>query len=81
METLVIEITDPKARKLIDGLIDIGMITLKSSLPSRTELWRRLDSQLPQTEPDITEEEIMEEIKAYRLESEPVLSTPKHRNP
>lgn len=73
METLVIEILDPKARKLIDGLVDIGVITLKSSLPSRAELWKALDRKLPQTNPDVSEEEIMEEIKAYRLENEPTL--------
>lgn len=73
METLVIEIVDPKAKKIIEGLVNIGVINLKPNLPSRAEVWRKLDSQLPQTESDITEEEIMEEIRAYRLENEPAL--------
>lgn len=34
----------------------------------RAELWKKLDRLLPQTEPDITEEEILEEIKAHRSE-------------
>ena len=68
METLTIEINNPKARPFIDGLVDLGLITLKDSQPSRAELWERLDKQLPQTDPDISEEEILEEIRAYRSE-------------
>lgn len=68
METLTIELKTPKARRLIDDLVDLGIISLKDSQPSRAELWEKLDKQLPQTEPDITEQEIMEEIKAYRME-------------
>ncbi len=70
METLTIEINNPKARLFIDGLVDLGLITLRDSEPSRAELWRRLDKQLPQNDPDITEEEILEEIRAYRSEKE-----------
>ena len=68
METLIIELKNPKARRLIDDLVDLGIISLKETQPSRTELWERIDKILPQSEPDITEEEIMEEIKAYRME-------------
>lgn len=70
METLTIEINNPKARPFIDGLADLGLITLKEPQPSRAELWKRLDKQLPRTDPDITEEEILEEIRAYRSERE-----------
>ncbi|MCY7349947.1 MAG: hypothetical protein LH606_04680 [Cytophagaceae bacterium] len=68
METLTIEIKTPKARKLIDDLVDLGIISLKTNQPTWIDLWNKLDSQLPQTEPDLTEEEIRAEIKAYRLE-------------
>ena len=47
METLTIELNPPKARRLIDNLV---------------KLWERKDKQLPQTEPDTTQEAIMEEI-------------------
>jgi hypothetical protein len=68
METLVIEINTPKARRLIDDLVDLGIISLKTTNPAWTDLWDKLDARLPQSEPTISEEEIMEEIKAYREE-------------
>lgn len=68
METLTIEISTPKARRLIDDLVDLGIITVKTSQPQWIDLWNKLDGYLPQTEPAITEEEIMAEIKAYRAE-------------
>jgi hypothetical protein len=68
METLTIEINTPKARRLIDDLVDLGIISLKPTQPAWAALWDAADSQLPQTEPDMTEDEIMAEIKAYRAE-------------
>lgn len=68
METLIIELNTPKARKLIDDLVDLGIISLKTPQTAWKELWRNVDNQLPQTEPDLTEADIMAEIKAYRLE-------------
>lgn len=68
METLVIELNNPKARKLIDDLVDLGIISLKSSPSAWAILWSNVDNQLPQTDPDLTEADIMAEIKAYRLE-------------
>jgi hypothetical protein len=70
METLTIEIKTAKARKLIDDLMDLGIISIKTDQPTWTDIWNKVDSQLPQTEPDITEDEIMAEIKAYRLEKQ-----------
>jgi hypothetical protein len=70
METLTIEINTPKARRLIDDLVDLGIISLKSTQPAWVALWDDADSQLPQTEPDMTEAEIMAEIKAYRAEKQ-----------
>ncbi|WP_420148757.1 hypothetical protein [Spirosoma sp.] len=70
METLTIEIRTPKARKLIDDLIDLGIIALKTDQPSWTAIWNKVERTLPQNEPDISEDEIMAEIKAYRLEKQ-----------
>ena len=68
METLTIEIKTAKARKLIDDLVDLGIISLKTDQPAWIDVWNKVDNKLPQTEPDITEDEIMAEIKAHRLE-------------
>ncbi len=68
METLTIEISTPKARKLIDDLVDLGIISVKAPEPAWADLWNRLDARLPQTDPDITEAEITAEINAHRLE-------------
>lgn len=68
METLLIELNNPKARKLIDDLADLGIISVKTPQTAWSELWDKVDSRLPQTEPELTEADIMAEIKAYRLE-------------
>ncbi|GAB4000975.1 hypothetical protein GCM10028807_55730 [Spirosoma daeguense] len=68
METLTIEIKTAKARKLIDDLIDLGIISIKTEPPIWADLWNKLDGRLPQTEPDMSDDEIMDEIKAYRIE-------------
>jgi hypothetical protein len=68
METLTIEIKNPKAKKLIDDLVDLDLIALLTHKPSWNDLWTKLDTKLPQTEPEISEDEIMAEIKAYREE-------------
>ncbi|AQG81220.1 hypothetical protein [Spirosoma montaniterrae] len=68
METLLIELNSPKARKLIDDLVDLGIISLRTEQPAWGDLWDKLDKQLPQTEPDMSEQDILDEIKAYRAE-------------
>lgn len=68
METLTIELNSPKARKLIDDLVDLGIISLKTTKSDWSELWNKLDKQLPQNDPDLTEADIMAEIKVYRQE-------------
>ena len=65
MGTLTIEIKNPKARKLIEDLIDLDLISIKTSWP---DLWNKLESKLPQNEPEMSEDEILEEIKAFRRE-------------
>lgn len=68
METLTIEINTPQARRLIDDLVDLGIISLKPTQPTWAAMWDAADSKLPQTEPDLAEAEIIAEIKAYRAE-------------
>lgn len=68
METLTIELKVSQARKLIDDLADLGIIAIRTEQPAWTTIWNRLDSRLTQAEPDITDAEIMTEIKAYRNE-------------
>jgi hypothetical protein len=68
METLTIELRNPKAKKLIDDLIDLELISVVNPATNWQLLWNKLDNLLPQTEPDLTESEIMDEIKAYRSE-------------
>lgn len=66
METITIEILNPKAKKLIDDLVDLELISLIKTSPTWEELWKKLDSRLPQNETNLSEEEISAEIKAYR---------------
>ncbi len=68
METLTIEISNPKARRLIDDLVDLGLISVKEEKRSWNERWEEFSKTLPNTE-SITEEEIFEEIKTIRASS------------
>lgn len=65
METLTIEINNPKARRLIDDLADLGLISVKEEKRSWNERWEELSKTLPDID-SITEEDIFEEIKAVR---------------
>ena len=65
METLTIETKTAKARKLIDDLVDLGIISLKTDQPMWVDKWNKVEAKLPKTQPDITEDEIMAEIKTY----------------
>jgi hypothetical protein len=68
METLTIEIRNPKAKKLIDDLVDLELISLQKTSPLWKMLWDKLDSKLPQNDPDFTEKDVLSEIEAYRSE-------------
>ncbi|WAC15078.1 hypothetical protein [Dyadobacter pollutisoli] len=65
METLTIEINNPKAKRLIDDLADLGLISVKESKPSWKERWQELAKSLPDSEA-ITEEDVMDEVSAVR---------------
>lgn len=69
METLTIEINNPKARRLIDDLADLGLISVKGEKRSWTERWEELAKTLPDIH-SISEGEIFEEIKAVRNNSD-----------
>ncbi|MBO9611509.1 MAG: hypothetical protein J7619_02380 [Dyadobacter sp.] len=68
METLTIEINNPKARRLIDDLADLGLISVKEEKCPWSERWEEFSKTLPNTD-SITEEEILEEIKVIRANS------------
>ncbi|MCU0326260.1 MAG: hypothetical protein MUF45_13545 [Spirosomaceae bacterium] len=65
METLIIEIQNPKVRHLIDDLVDLGLIKLKKVSPTWNERWNELSETLPRNSP-ISEDEILYEISEVR---------------
>ncbi|GHB87743.1 hypothetical protein GCM10007390_49790 [Persicitalea jodogahamensis] len=65
MDTLTIEIRNPKVRELIDSLVDMDLIAILPRQGSWRQEWRKLSDTLPDTS-DISEEEIFEEIQAVR---------------
>jgi hypothetical protein len=66
MEMLTIEINNPKAKRLIDDLADLGLISVKETKPSWNERWQELAKSLPDSE-SITAEDILDEISAVRI--------------
>jgi hypothetical protein len=67
METLTIEIKNPKAKQLIDDLVDLGLIAVRETKPSWNERWSNLSKSLPDVT-EISEEDIFEEINKSRTE-------------
>ena len=66
METLTIELKDPNAKKLLENLADLNLISiLKTS--SWTERWQKLSTSLPNVS-EIADNDILEEIQIYRNE-------------
>ncbi len=68
METLIIEILNPKAKNLINDLADMQLITVQNTVNNWNNLWYKMDKLLPQKEANISEDEVMHEIKLSRLE-------------
>lgn len=64
METLIIEVQNPKARKLIEDLADLGLIILKET-SSWSDRWKKFTSVLPEVS-SISEEDILDEIDDLR---------------
>ena len=65
METLTIEITNPKAKRLLDDLADLGLISIRESKPNWNERWEAFSSNSPNVD-TISEEDILQEIAAVR---------------
>ncbi|WP_373512451.1 hypothetical protein [Persicitalea sp.] len=65
METLTIEIKNPKVRELIANLADMDLIAVLPQQPTWAERWQALSDSLPDV-PQITEQDILDEIKEVR---------------
>ncbi|MEO6284064.1 MAG: hypothetical protein ABIN80_04870 [Dyadobacter sp.] len=65
MEMLTIEINNPKAKRLIDDLADLGLISVKETKPSWNERWQELSKSLPDSDA-ITEQDILDEVSDVR---------------
>lgn len=66
MDTLTIELKNPIARKLIDNLVEMNIVSIKQE-KSWLERWEKLSKKLPK-DSSISEEEILNEISNYRNE-------------
>jgi hypothetical protein len=67
METLTIDLINPKAKKLLKDLMDLKLINIREIKPKSKlkELLRKISSE---EEILMTMDEISDEVKAYRLE-------------
>jgi hypothetical protein len=68
---IIIDIPEKKAPFVLELLRSLKFLKIrkpdpKSSFVDFRNEWAKLSSRLPQTDPDITEEEILAEIKAVR---------------
>jgi hypothetical protein len=64
MELLTIEINNPKAKRLLDDLADLGLISIKEIIPSWNDRWDAFSGSLPEI--NISEQEILDEIAVVR---------------
>ena len=64
MDTLTIGLKNPNAKKLLENLADLQLISILDT-SSWTERWRKLSATLPDV-PEISEEDIFNEIQAVR---------------
>lgn len=65
MEVLTIEVNDPKAKRLLDDLADLGLISIKETKPAWNERWEVFSKTLPDVQ-EISEQDIFDEIAAVR---------------
>ena len=65
MDTLTIEIRNPKVRELLYDLVNLDLISILPGQPSWHERWQILSASLPDA-PDISEQDILAEIQAVR---------------
>lgn len=65
MDTLTIEIRNPKVRELLDSLASLDLISIVPKQLSWRERWQNLSASLPNA-PDISEQDILDEIQVVR---------------
>ncbi len=64
METILVEIRNPKARQLLQDLAELDLIALR---PTPQQRWQALSAELPDVpDEEIPEAEILAEVKAIR---------------
>lgn len=64
METIVVEIRNPKAKRLLEELVEREWIALR---PTPQQRWQALSAQLPDVpDEEISEDEILAEVRAVR---------------
>ncbi|MDZ7897230.1 MAG: hypothetical protein U5N85_04275 [Arcicella sp.] len=66
MDTLTIELKNPNAKKLLEDLAELDLITILKTA-SWTERWQKLSASLPDVS-EISEGDILAEIEANRNE-------------
>ncbi len=67
METLTIDLINPKAKKLLKDLMDLKLINIREIKP-KTKLKELLGKISSEKELEMTMDEITAEVKAYRRE-------------
>lgn len=70
---IIIDIPEKKAPFVLELLKSLKFLKVRKpdeqgSFADFSQQWAELSSQLPQTDPEITEEEILAEVKAVRAE-------------
>jgi len=70
---IIIDIPEKKAPFVLELLKNLKFLKIRKPEPQNSfndfrQQWAELSGRLPQTDPDITEEEILAEIKAVRAE-------------
>ena len=65
MDTLTIEISNPKVRALIDNLISLDLVKVVPTPASWRDRWQTLSATLPNTV-SLSEEDILAEIQTVR---------------
>lgn len=65
MDTLTIEIRNPKVRELIANLVELDLIAILPPQPAWSDRWKTLSASLPNV-PDITEQDVFDEISSVR---------------
>ena len=65
MESLTIDIKNPKAKGLLEKLADLDLISIRPPGDSWAVRWQKLAATLPDVR-EISEQEILDEIQAAR---------------